>query len=189
MSKSWCFVVFLCLICVCRFIGVVILKWIDPALLLTIYAACCTSFCVAVSQTSAVTGIVCLYFLFFFESICYPVSLASFPISEALLSCTNIVAWPSSFHMLNHPLFAVHFHLGYEELGSAYKEGVWPDRHGCRRWCMVSACTRSSGGSSQHTSVLPCAFIGLHGYANLRRVSETQYTRWDGLSLTDNTFH
>ncbi|KIP05097.1 hypothetical protein PHLGIDRAFT_129093 [Phlebiopsis gigantea 11061_1 CR5-6] len=56
-----------------RFIGVVLLNWIDPALLLTIYGICCSTFSMAVSFAAGRSGIGCLFALFFFESICYPV--------------------------------------------------------------------------------------------------------------------
>ena len=56
-----------------RFIGVVLLKWIDPALLLTIYGVGCSAFCLAASFAPGKSGIGCLFALFFFESICYPV--------------------------------------------------------------------------------------------------------------------
>jgi len=55
-----------------RFVGVVILNWIDPALMLTIYAAMCSGFCLGVSQAKGKAGVGCLFALFFFESICYP---------------------------------------------------------------------------------------------------------------------
>jgi fucose permease len=58
---------------VLRFVSVIILHWIDPALVLSIYAICCSFFALGISQGVGVSGIVCLYFLFFFESICYPV--------------------------------------------------------------------------------------------------------------------
>ena len=54
------------------FIGVVILNWVDPALLLSLYAVACTSFAIAISQVKGHAGIGCLFMLFFFESICYP---------------------------------------------------------------------------------------------------------------------
>lgn len=55
-----------------RFIGVIILKWIDSATLLTLYAFMCSLFCLLVSQLPGNAGIGCLFALFFFESICYP---------------------------------------------------------------------------------------------------------------------
>lgn len=66
---SYCQIVFT----VGRFVGVVILHWVDPALLLTLYAGLCTIFCICVATVPGVGGIACLYCLFFFESICYPV--------------------------------------------------------------------------------------------------------------------
>ncbi|KAF8842984.1 MFS general substrate transporter [Paxillus ammoniavirescens] len=55
-----------------RFVGVVILKFIDPALLLAFYGVCCSMFCLLVSQLPGYGAIGSLFALFFFESICYP---------------------------------------------------------------------------------------------------------------------
>ena len=55
-----------------RFVGVAILRWIDPAFLLTFYGLCCSVFCLCVSQLPGYGGVGCLFALFFFESICYP---------------------------------------------------------------------------------------------------------------------
>ncbi|KAH7888617.1 MFS general substrate transporter [Phlebopus sp. FC_14] len=55
-----------------RFVGVVILNFIDPALLLATYGFFCTVFCILVSQLPGYGGVGCLFALFFFESICYP---------------------------------------------------------------------------------------------------------------------
>ncbi|KAF8444703.1 major facilitator superfamily domain-containing protein [Boletus edulis BED1] len=55
-----------------RFVGVVILNFVDPALLLAIYGFCCTLFCLLVSQLPRYGGVGCMFGLFFFESICYP---------------------------------------------------------------------------------------------------------------------
>lgn len=55
-----------------RFVGVVILNFIDPALLFSFYGFCCATFCLCVSQLEGKAGVGCLFALFFFESICYP---------------------------------------------------------------------------------------------------------------------
>ncbi|KAF9028117.1 MFS general substrate transporter [Hymenopellis radicata] len=55
-----------------RFVGVVILNFIDPALVLSLYAFCCSLFCLLVVELKGWSGVGCLYALFFFESICYP---------------------------------------------------------------------------------------------------------------------
>ncbi|KAG2150445.1 major facilitator superfamily domain-containing protein [Suillus clintonianus] len=55
-----------------RFVGVAILNFIDPALLLSFYGFCCSLFCLLVSQLTGYGGVACLFCLFFFESICYP---------------------------------------------------------------------------------------------------------------------
>ncbi|EPT05014.1 hypothetical protein FOMPIDRAFT_126349 [Fomitopsis schrenkii] len=56
-----------------RFVGVVLLNFIDPALLLSIYGVMCSIFAVLTAYIPGVGGPICLFFLFFFESICYPV--------------------------------------------------------------------------------------------------------------------
>ncbi|KAH9858758.1 MFS general substrate transporter [Lenzites betulinus] len=56
-----------------RFVGVVLLNWVDPALLLSIYAVACCAFSLGVAYGPGVSGVGCLFALFFFESICYPV--------------------------------------------------------------------------------------------------------------------
>ncbi|KZT11004.1 MFS general substrate transporter [Laetiporus sulphureus 93-53] len=56
-----------------RFVGVVLLNYIDPALLLTLYAVACSVFAVCVAYVPGWGGVGCIYCLFFFESICYPV--------------------------------------------------------------------------------------------------------------------
>jgi FHS family L-fucose permease-like MFS transporter len=55
-----------------RFVGVVILNFVDPALLLAIYGFFCSFFCLLVSQLPGYGGVGCIFGLFFFESICYP---------------------------------------------------------------------------------------------------------------------
>jgi len=55
-----------------RFVGVVILNFIDPALLLSAYAFACCLFTLLVSLVPGRAGVGFLFCLFFFESICYP---------------------------------------------------------------------------------------------------------------------
>jgi FHS family L-fucose permease-like MFS transporter len=55
-----------------RFIGVAILNFIDPALLLAVYGFCCSLLCLLVSQLPGYRAVGCFFCLFFFESICYP---------------------------------------------------------------------------------------------------------------------
>jgi len=54
-----------------RFVSVVILQFVDPALLLTIHSVMCVIFSIAVSQAGGWAGVGCLFGLFYFESICY----------------------------------------------------------------------------------------------------------------------
>ncbi|KAI0328623.1 MFS general substrate transporter [Cubamyces sp. BRFM 1775] len=56
-----------------RFVGVVLLNWVDPALLLSFYAIACCAFSLGVTYGPGLSGVGCLFALFFFESICYPV--------------------------------------------------------------------------------------------------------------------
>ncbi|PFH52032.1 hypothetical protein AMATHDRAFT_74530 [Amanita thiersii Skay4041] len=55
-----------------RFIGVVILNFVDPALVLSFYSVSCSVFCLCTALLKGNSGIGCLFALFFFESICYP---------------------------------------------------------------------------------------------------------------------
>ncbi|KAI9062939.1 MFS general substrate transporter [Trametes sanguinea] len=56
-----------------RFVGVVLLNWVDPALMLSFYALACCAFSLGVTFGPGLSGVGCLFALFFFESICYPV--------------------------------------------------------------------------------------------------------------------
>ncbi|KAJ3520104.1 hypothetical protein NM688_g9209 [Phlebia brevispora] len=56
-----------------RFIGVGLLNFLDPALLLSIYGVGCSVFSFATAFAPGRAGIGTLFALFFFESICYPV--------------------------------------------------------------------------------------------------------------------
>ncbi|KAL5528650.1 hypothetical protein ACEPAF_7786 [Sanghuangporus sanghuang] len=55
-----------------RFVGVVILNWIDPALLFTFHAVMCVIASICVATLEGWTAVGFLYVLFFYESICYP---------------------------------------------------------------------------------------------------------------------
>ncbi|TFY74485.1 hypothetical protein EWM64_g9527, partial [Hericium alpestre] len=66
-----------------RFVSVVILKYIDSALLLTFYGLMCCAFSLGVAFGVGDAGITCLYCLFFFESICYPVRRSLFSSTPA----------------------------------------------------------------------------------------------------------
>ena len=59
-----------------RFVGVVLLNFTDPALLLSIYSVACMAFSLGVTFAAGKSGVGCLFALFFFESICYPVRLS-----------------------------------------------------------------------------------------------------------------
>jgi len=55
-----------------RFVGVLILNFVDPALLLSIYGVACSAFSLGIAFATGKAGVGCLFGLFFFESICYP---------------------------------------------------------------------------------------------------------------------
>lgn len=65
-----------------RFVGVVILNWVDSALLLSFYATMCVIASICVATLSGWTAVGFLYVLFFFESICYPVSGLTFDLKN-----------------------------------------------------------------------------------------------------------
>jgi MFS transporter, FHS family, L-fucose permease len=57
-----------------RFFGAALLRFVDTAFLLSIYGFACATCCLGVALGAGRGGVACLYMLFFFESICYPVS-------------------------------------------------------------------------------------------------------------------
>jgi MFS transporter, FHS family, L-fucose permease len=59
-----------------RFVGAALLRFVDTAFLLSTYGGACMACCLGVALGTGHGGIVSLYMLFFFESICYPVSFA-----------------------------------------------------------------------------------------------------------------
>ncbi|KAL7420655.1 hypothetical protein Q5752_004606 [Cryptotrichosporon argae] len=56
-----------------RFAGVFYLRWIDPSFALFASGVFLCIFSILTSTVNGYGGIVCLYFVFFFENICYPV--------------------------------------------------------------------------------------------------------------------
>jgi FHS family L-fucose permease-like MFS transporter len=96
-------------------------------LLLSLYGLCCSFFALGISQGKGVSGIVCLYFLFFFESICYPVCTCV----QALSHTVSWLTW------LVHSV--VHLYFGYEESGRAHQERLWLDCHGEQPYIYISA--------------------------------------------------
>jgi len=56
-----------------RFFGAVLLRFVDTAFLLSVYGFACVTCCLGVTLGAGRGGVACLYMLFFFESICYPV--------------------------------------------------------------------------------------------------------------------
>ncbi|KZT62762.1 MFS general substrate transporter, partial [Calocera cornea HHB12733] len=56
-----------------RFLSVVILQYIDPAIMLSIHALFCAVFCLLTAELKGKAGVVCLFVVFYFESLAYPV--------------------------------------------------------------------------------------------------------------------
>jgi MFS transporter, FHS family, L-fucose permease len=56
-----------------RFFGAALLRFVDTAFLLSVYGVACVTCCLGVTLGAGRGGVACLYMLFFFESICYPV--------------------------------------------------------------------------------------------------------------------
>jgi fucose permease len=97
----------------CRFIGVLILNFVDPALLLSFYGIACCVFSVCVALATGKAGVGCLFALFFFESICYPVcSLTILPTKNLMHQCL------------------VCFHSGYEKSRCSHQARLRSNRYG-----------------------------------------------------------
>lgn len=56
-----------------RFASVPLLAYVYPPLLLGIYGLGATIFAILVSQIGGKGGAFCLFMVFFFESVCYPI--------------------------------------------------------------------------------------------------------------------
>ena len=76
----------------CRFVGVLILNYVDPALLLSFYGVACCVFSLGVALATGNAGIGCLFALFFFESICYPACFSPSS-TEKNLMCQHFSAF------------------------------------------------------------------------------------------------
>ncbi|GJJ15638.1 hypothetical protein Clacol_009916 [Clathrus columnatus] len=55
-----------------RFLGAFVLRWVDPAHALTFYLFACCLFTVGVVVGNGTSAVTSMFFLFFFESICWP---------------------------------------------------------------------------------------------------------------------
>ena len=131
------------------FIGVVILNWVDPALLLSLYAVACTSFAIAISQVKGHAGVGCLFMLFFFESICYP---CIFTLGTKNLG-VHTKRGSSLIVMVCTPLVSL-LSMLTSHLGS-------------RRWCLVPTRPRSTGRCHQYPSVIPCSRLRIYGHDDI----------------------
>jgi len=56
-----------------RFVSVLVLQYIDPAIMLAIHGFACALFSILVAELKGTRGVVCLFCLFYFESLSYPV--------------------------------------------------------------------------------------------------------------------
>ena len=90
--------------------GTLILNFVDPALLLSVFGVSCCVFSLGIALATGKAGVGCLFALFFFESICYPVSF----IMDFLKQGEKNLKECSPF------CFKVHLHTCDQEFGSAY---------------------------------------------------------------------
>ena len=104
----------------CRFIGVLILNYVDPALLLSFYGVACCVFSLGVALATGNAGIGCLFALFFFESICYPACFSPSS-TEKNLTCQ----------------YLVYFYSGYQKFRCPYKARLRFNRHGKEQYPRV----------------------------------------------------
>ena len=112
-----------------RFFGAALLRFVDTAFLLSTYGLACMVCCLGVALGTGRGGIASLYMLFFFESICYPVSSAGkkpssrvTPFFFFFFFCQRVIN--SSFCV------AVHFHTRNEGAGAPHETWIRSDRHG-----------------------------------------------------------
>lgn len=132
-------------------------------------------FSLAVALSSGWAGVGCLYVLFFFESICYPVR----PFILIFVARNGLV----------QPILAVHFHARNEEPWRAYKARVRLDCYGCRRWSMVPSSSGGSRRDCEHQTLLPCSFHWIHCHVHLRHVRHDLTSTLDVSDLGGCTRH
>lgn len=129
---------------VSRFVGVVILNFVDPALLLAIYGFSCSLFCLLVSQLPGYGGVGCIFGLFFFESICFPCifTLGTKNLGKYTKKGSGLMVMVSPFHALTCQL----------------TKSVL----GCRWRSLVPACAGRIGRFDIHSAVISCPVVGIH---------------------------
>ena len=126
------------------FVGVVILNFVDPALLLAIYGFFCSFFCLLVSQLPGYGGVGCIFGLFFFESICYPCvfTLGTKNLGKHTKKGSGLIVMVSSSHVLTRQL----------------TESML----GCGWWSLVPIRAGRIGRFDIHPSVISCPDVRIH---------------------------
>ena len=130
--------------CVSRFVGVVILNFVDPAFLLATYGFFCSFFCLLVSQLPGYGGAGCMFGLFFFESICYPCifTLGTKNLGKYTKRGSGLIVMASPFDVLARQLT--------ESILGCWRRSLVPVRAGC-----ISR-------FSVHSSVISCPDDWIH---------------------------
>ena len=126
------------------FVGVVILNFVDPALLLAIYGFLCSLFCLLVSQLPGYGGVGCIFGLFFFESICYPCIFT--------LGTKNLGKYTKKGSGL----------IVMVRLSHALTRQLTKSMSGCGRRSLVPICAGGIGRLDVHSSVISCPDVGIH---------------------------
>lgn len=139
----------------------VILNFIDPALLLAIYGVGCTLFSLLVSQLPGYGGVGCMFGLFFFESICYPCifTLGTKNLGKYTKRGSGLIVMVSTFHVLTRPLTK--------------------SMLGCRRRSLVPTRAGFTGRSGIHSSVVSCADVRIYCNDAVCNVSADIF-QWSG---------
>lgn len=141
-----------------RFVGVVILNFVDPALLLAIYAFFCSLFSLLISQLPGYGGVGCIFALFFFESICYPCifTLGTKNLGKYTKKGSGLIVMVSTFPCTNLPAYKLML-------------GSW-------RWCLVPTGAGCIGRSGIHSSVISRPNVRIHCNDVIRYVSVDMFS-------------
>lgn len=105
-----------------RFILVPVLMFIDPALVLFVHGVMCLVFSAMTANIASTGGIVCLFIVFFFEGVCYPIiftlatgNLGSYQKLGSSLVAAGVsggAAWPAiQATVADHTSSANSFHI------------------------------------------------------------------------------
>lgn len=141
-----------------RFVGVVILNFVDPALLLAIYGFSCTLFCLLVSQLPGYGAVGCIFCLFFFESICYPCifTLGTKNLGKYTKKGSGLIVMVSTLPCTDLP--------AYKLMLGSWRRCLVPVRAGC------------IGRFDIHSPVISCPDVRIHCNDVIRYVSDDMFS-------------